>query len=852
MDNVLADKVFDWLTSLPVWQRDLARRLSGQVDLDDCEYDEAMAMMRGVFGLEPDGSAPAPWPVTRDDLSAGGDEADVRILRLGGMEGVGLVGAGEDLTFGQVGLTIIYGQNAAGKSSYVRVLKKLCRTVDRDCQIRGSIFDAHTPRPSARVEYSNDGQVVARRTRLDADVDVRLPGMSVFDTACAELYVGAQNMIQYIPTELRLLARLAALQDRMRRDIAETQTALQKERPDVVPYPSTTAVGQALRTLTASTSAPDLAALARLDDAANSRLAELRHAVAAAQTSTLRADAAAAAREADEVGELASALTDLAGRAGSGAAAALRASAAVAREAQEAVTLAAEQLQGPIPGIGGGPWQVLWNAARSFVASSDGTFPPATGQPCPLCLQSVPDDVAARMTHFEEHVTGVVQQTAEECESALREALAASSPRHAEEVGENKILMHLREREPELSSNLDGLTAELRQHLVEMTAAPERATGCAVDVSAATGPLLGWRERRSAHARTLREADDSAKLPELQAALAELEAKERLGQNLHVFQVWQQKLRTLRGLEDAHSALATNKITMAQRTLIEDGLAKELDAALGDELCTLACALPVQMRTQIARAETSVALRLLASDPPRVSEIASEGERRALALCFFLAELRVANDVGGVVLDDPVSSLDDERRTCIANRLVSEAVKRQVIVFTHDLPFVFELRSLAKKAGVDVHVQHIWRQGDDVGRVDQYPPFKTMDIKKRVIRLAEEVEEMRKNRPADNDEAWRKVDGFYKRVRTSWERAVEERLFGGVVERFERDVKTMQFRNIRVTPERIRACEDGMTRGSRFVHEDAYAAQVPLPSVKDMAEDVEALRSFERETRPDS
>jgi hypothetical protein len=61
----------------------------------------------------------------------------------------------------------------------------------------------------------------------------------------------------------------------------------------------------------------------------------------------------------------------------------------------------------------------------------------------------------------------------------------------------------------------------------------------------------------------------------------------------------------------------------------------------------------------------------------------------------------------------------------------------------------------------------------------------------------------------------------------------------------------MQFRNIKVAPERIQTVETGMTRASRFVHEDAYGALVPLPSINDLADDVETLRAFERDTRPD-
>ena len=111
---------------------------------------------------------------------------------------------------------------------------------------------------------------------------------------------------------------------------------------------------------------------------------------------------------------------------------------------------------------------------------------------------------------------------------------------------------------------------------------------------------------------------------------------------------------------------------------------------------------------------------------------------------------------------------------------------------------------------------------------------------------------MRQTRPSDNDDAWRQVEGLYSRVRTTWERAVEERLFGGVVERFERDVRTRQFRYVTVTPERIRTVEGAMTRASRFMHEDAYAAQVPLPSIDELLSNVATLREFEEDTRPTS
>jgi wobble nucleotide-excising tRNase len=56
----------------------------------------------------------------------------------------------------------------------------------------------------------------------------------------------------------------------------------------------------------------------------------------------------------------------------------------------------------------------------------------------------------------------------------------------------------------------------------------------------------------------------------------------------------------------------------------------------------------------------------------------SEGERTAIALACFLAELRLGSDPSGLIFDDPVSSLDHNVREHVARRLVAAANERQV------------------------------------------------------------------------------------------------------------------------------------------------------------------------------
>jgi hypothetical protein len=266
--------------------------------------------------------------------------------------------------------------------------------------------------------------------------------------------------------------------------------------------------------------------------------------------------------------------------------------------------------------------------------------------------------------------------------------------------------------------------------------------------------------------------------------LAELEARQKLGGRFDDVTTWIGTLKRVAALRGAHSALATNRITMKQRDLSEAVVTGTLDTKLREELHNhRGDYLPVVLHPHTAVGETQVGLRLAgAHGAPQMSHIASEGEQRALSLSIFLAELATSEDDGGIAIDASVSSLDDERRAYIPERLVEEAQRRQVIVFTHDLPFMLDLTEQAENAGIEPKVQGVWRLGNEVGRVDDHPPFKAMKLRQRVGVPDQRVAQWdNQPAPADFDEAWRRVSGFYADLRVTWERAVEERLFRGIV-----------------------------------------------------------------------
>lgn len=851
----LRDDLHNWLSEQPLWQQDLAKRLVSRPQLDRADYDEALRVVKSAFGGLADGeTAPAPQALAFDDLPAAATTGAPRLTSFGRLRGVGAVSSEHELRFARDGLTVIYGQNAVGKTTYVRALKRVCRAVDFDAQVRGNVFappGADAGAPTAKVELSAGGQQRAQQLDLAKPADLGLEAISVFDAECAELYVDSQNAVAFVPAALRVLARLAATQDEMRRDLDADANRLGRQAPAFPELTADTGVKRFLAGLSAQTQPEAAPALATVDETQQARLTELRAVLASAEARSAHSDAEAARQDARSADALAKQLRALGARVAEPARETLREQAERAASTEAAVDVARREFADlPVGGVGGGPWRHLWQAARAFAEQAGSVFPPASGETCPLCLQEMTADASVRLAHFEEHVRSSVQEGARQAGEALTQALEPLSAHHLDLL-RTPFLAGLREREPELHSALDRYLDAVKARMEALRADPAGAQVLPV-LHEPTDRLEEWGEKRAAHADTLLVADDPSRETELRAELAELDAREKLGARLPDVEKWLGTLRRIAALRRAHSGLATNRITTKQRQLSEEVVRGALDGKLKEELANLDCQhIPVDLHPETRVGETQVALRLAgAYGAPKISDIASEGEQRALSLSFFLAEVAASEGDGGIVVDDPVSSLDDERRDYIAKRLVAETARRQVIVFTHDLPFMLDVLDRAEEAGLEPLVQGVWRLGADVGRVDDHPPFKTMKLNQRIGVLDREVARWDKqDPPRDFDEAWRRVCEFYAQLRITWERGVEERLFKGVVTRFQREVKTLALDDVVVTPEMVALVKDGMTRCSMFVHDEPPGASTSLPGRARLGQDLDKLRELVQLTK---
>ena len=125
--------------------------------------------------------------------------------------------------------------------------------------------------------------------------------------------------------------------------------------------------------------------------------------------------------------------------------------------------------------------------------------------------------------------------------------------------------------------------------------------------------------------------------------------------------------------------------------------------------------------------------------------VLSEGEQTALGLAGFFTEIHFDDSRSAIILDDPVCSLDHVRREYVALRVAEFALDRQVIVFTHDVSFVADLRRAADQVQVPFTERSIMRRGNDPGLCQEGHPWKSKDVKARLAQLGVEVARLRRD-----------------------------------------------------------------------------------------------------------
>ena len=239
-------------------------------------------------------------------------------------------------------------------------------------------------------------------------------------------------------------------------------------------------------------------------------------------------------------------------------------------------------------------------------------------------------------------------------------------------------------------------------------------------------------------------------------------------------------------LDRAIGALNTQRISTKLHELQQLAITERLRKAVEEEPSALHPAVTaVEITGQASKGQTLIHLALKTEGKAKIANVLSDGEQRALALAFFLAEIAVSDERSAIVLDDPVSSLDHERRVYLARRLVIEAQRRQVVVLTHDMAFVHLLHEAAEDLAVDVHGRTVHRAFAQIGVVSDGLPHKMLGPAKQMDQLTHRLRfELRPKHEHGDPSYEQEADRWVLDLRKAYDHVIESTMLNGVVRRF--------------------------------------------------------------------
>ncbi|UPT76071.1 MAG: AAA family ATPase [Elusimicrobiota bacterium] len=828
-------------------------------------------MLAAVKALHGIGAAPAGGlrPLGAEHLtSTSAATSRLAIEKLTDAQNVNMLKPGETLGLSTNGLTLIYGANGSGKSGYTRIFKKACaaRTAE---DILANVFDRdYKTKPPATATFHLSLTAAGVETKKEVtwaantDCPPELRQVRVFDRKAAAIYVEEEAALAFVPFNLDLLDKLSDLCERLKAtlaaEIATLDTAYGASQNAI---PARGDAQTIARSITASTTPEAIEGMSKWEPADDAKLASVAElldspgkAIAEVRARRTRCDGLLA-----RIARIESALSQE--KLGL-----LEEHCKLARETKQAADAASQKSFSTdpslLPGVGGGPWKQLWEAARNYstqaypgmdypvVADSGGKEPQ-----CVLCHQPLSEDACKRFQGFEEFVRGDVANRARVAESARAEAV-----RVIEQVSavlspdDHALLSELQTDAPALAASIEPfIAAAVARKAAIMAAVP---SGNFTTVPAEPAKCsTALKAHIDALDVKMKEIENSL-TPERKAALkleqTALITRKTLAEHKTTLLRLIENRAAKKKLDDCIKEVAVRAISEAKKKLNQLFVDDLFKKTLQEELDAVGVTRKVTLDFAVSKGIAYQKAIFGDSAFPNLDLVLSEGEHRAVAIACFLAEARMLGETQPLVIDDPVSSLDHIRRERLTRRIIAEARKRQVVIFTHDIVFWADVGRIAEENHVTVTLRDIRPEAGLCGKVgDGETPWVILPVANKLQYLeGTRLPELRALDANSQTYADRTKDVGGK-LRDTWEQLIEENLFQDTLGRLRPNIKSQNLDKVKVLDEDWERIYHGMTRCSFWAHSTPVAAGTPPPSVDDLKKEIDEIRNLMTKLKAD-
>ena len=783
------EEILIWSQGKNLFIQDALRRLITSSALTNNDIDELAQLVKKECGDTSISLNAIPLDNSHIPTCITANEEYPRLISLSNPINICALHEKGDLQFSNTGLNVVYGNNGSGKSSYSRILRKLCWSRNPSVMLRKNVFNPSTLPQQVDFRIEVKGTNVSFTWREGNPSNPALNSIFVFDNDCGYAYINNENPMEYKPIGIDILEKLIITLQDISKSFDLAIAPYNTQKPTIPPSLIQTSIAQWYDTIENidRTTIDTQIQFCQLDMLRKQELNNLlslqnpQKNITFLNNQQIRINnyiqQLKPIEELFTVQKVEEAIENYNNF----------------DSINQAYKIATAELQNAntLAGFGTNPWRTLWEAAKNYAHSShltDGhTFPSSISlEKCVLCQQSLDETAKQRMATFSGFILNDISIQLNSINSVIQKKISIYStlviPPYETFVELEEYIPNFKENYTQFFSSIEKSKNSIIEFLQQggnLDINIQPMTPTIIDILSKINLEIEKNNLLLSHRNTL--------INELN----ENNAKEFLFNNKSIILQYFDEFKYKKFINQCKTRLSTTGISRKIGELMEIQAVnlqhQEFISHLNYFNSDLASRIQIS-KTRTSQGNTYQKCSISEITDP-ISSIMSEGEQKIISLSNFIAECTIDNRLNTIIFDDPVTSLDMDYRDLIAQKIVHLSQNRQVIVFTHDLSFLRLLIDTHKTIiNSDCKIISIDKYNGISGIITDEIPYLAKNVQERIDSIKRILREHDSLNLNDSHGRETKLDSARKRFRILLERSVEEILSNKTYERFSKNV----------------------------------------------------------------